>query len=243
MTILHYKFFKKIADLRVVDEIWLYGSRARGDNAQRSDIDIAILCPNASDINWSEIKDIVCKADTLLEIDCVRFDAFAEDATIRSEILRDKKVLYSKREGYMSEIYTGKSFEALGKAINSLKEVTEHNKDSCDRVTIMQRRGSMIQGFECTFELFWKVLKKYLMQIEGKETTGPKNVLSTAFSYKLIHDEKLWTDMLDDRNILSHTYDEDESKRVANRIEQYAEVMTKTYEKLKDAIKAAEGKI
>ena len=95
-SIVHYKFLKKIADLRVVDEIWLYGSRARGDNAERSDIDITILCPNASESEWNLITDIIEDADTLLEIDCVRFDELEEDAKIRLNILRDKKVSPTK---------------------------------------------------------------------------------------------------------------------------------------------------
>lgn len=35
-----------------IDEICLFGSRARGDNKERSDIDLAIVCPRASDTDW-----------------------------------------------------------------------------------------------------------------------------------------------------------------------------------------------
>jgi predicted nucleotidyltransferase len=33
-----YQFFKKLAKLPFVEEIWLFGSRSRGDNRDRSDI-------------------------------------------------------------------------------------------------------------------------------------------------------------------------------------------------------------
>ena len=242
MSIVHCKFFKKIAALRVVDEIWLYGSRARGDNAERSDIDIAIVCPNASDIDWSEIKDIVCKADTLLEIDCVRFDAFAEDATIRSEILRDKKVLYSKRESYMSEIYTGKSFEALERAICRLNEALQAFSNMSDLIMIDFMRDSVIQRFEFTIELFWKVLRK-LLKFKKVIVNNPKDTLIEAFKNEMIDNGNIWIKMLDDRNEMSHVYNEEASIKIVDNIKTYAEIMTTTYEKLKDAIKAVEGKI
>lgn len=45
MNIRKYKFFSKLSNLPYVEAIWLYGSRARGDNQDMSDIDIAIFSP------------------------------------------------------------------------------------------------------------------------------------------------------------------------------------------------------
>jgi predicted nucleotidyltransferase len=73
-----YKFIEKLKSLSFVDEVWLYGSRARGDNEERSDIDLAIVCPRATEDNWFKILDVIENADTLLEIDCVRFDDLKE---------------------------------------------------------------------------------------------------------------------------------------------------------------------
>lgn len=42
-----YQFFKKLTELPFIDEILLYGSRARKDNAERSDIDLAVVCSRA----------------------------------------------------------------------------------------------------------------------------------------------------------------------------------------------------
>ena len=69
-----YNFIKQLAQLSFVDEIWLYGSRARGDNQERSDIDLAILAPRASNEEWLKIPEIVENADTLLKVDYIRFD-------------------------------------------------------------------------------------------------------------------------------------------------------------------------
>ena len=97
--ILKYKFFEKLLSLPYVEAIWLYGSRARGDNQPRADIDIAILCDGADSRQWSNIMNIVENADTLLKIDCVRFDQIMNDK-LKENILRDKKVIYAKTTNY-----------------------------------------------------------------------------------------------------------------------------------------------
>ena len=89
----HYKFISKLKNLEYVDEVWLFGSRARGDNESRSDIDLAVICPKASDSEWSRIMDLVEEADTLLEIDCLRFEKSRVSPEMYANVMRDKKVL------------------------------------------------------------------------------------------------------------------------------------------------------
>jgi uncharacterized protein len=93
--ITQYKFLEKIKSLPFVEEIWLFGSRARRDHQERSDIDLAILCPKATHEDWNKVLDIVEDADTLLQIDCVRFEKDRISEDFCNNILRDKKVLYS----------------------------------------------------------------------------------------------------------------------------------------------------
>ena len=93
--VLKYKFIQKIADLPFVEEIWLFGSRARGDNASRSDIDLAILCPAATQDDWHEVMNIVEEADTLLKIDCVRVEGLDKTSNFLQNILDSKKILYT----------------------------------------------------------------------------------------------------------------------------------------------------
>ncbi len=95
-NITSYEFFKQLTTLSYIDEIWLYGSRARQDNKERSDIDLAIVCPTATHDQWIDILEIIDEADTLLQIDCVRFDTLKKETLFKEEILRDKVVLYSK---------------------------------------------------------------------------------------------------------------------------------------------------
>jgi predicted nucleotidyltransferase len=51
-----------------IEEIWLYGSRARGNQRERSDIDLAIVCPQANTQDWQKVLAILDEADPLLQI-------------------------------------------------------------------------------------------------------------------------------------------------------------------------------
>jgi predicted nucleotidyltransferase len=86
---LPYRFIEQLKALPFVEAIYLYGSRARGDNPERADIDLAIDCPTASREEWSQVMEIVEDADTLLHVDCVRLDQLSE-GRFRDNIERDK---------------------------------------------------------------------------------------------------------------------------------------------------------
>lgn len=90
---LPYGFIQQIKALKFVEAIYLYGSRARGNERERSDIDIAVYCPLASNSDWLAIEDIIDNADTLLHIDCVRLDTIPNGTRFRKAIERDMKEL------------------------------------------------------------------------------------------------------------------------------------------------------
>ena len=88
-----YNFIEKIKSLDFVNQVWLYGSRARGDNELKSDIDLAIVCnDDATDGDWNKIIDIIENRDTLLMVDYVRFDRM-KDNKFKKNILKDRVVL------------------------------------------------------------------------------------------------------------------------------------------------------
>lgn len=94
---LNYHFIENLKNLPFVDEIWLFGSRARLDHGERSDIDLAIICPNATEEDWINIMNIVEDADSLLKIDCVKFDRSKISEELFNNIEKDKRVIYVKK--------------------------------------------------------------------------------------------------------------------------------------------------
>ena len=96
MKITDYAFYNELTRQAFVEQIWLFGSRARGDNQDRADIDLALYCPTATAKNWLHILDIIDEADTLLKIDCLRLDEISEDSAIKQAIGREGIKLYER---------------------------------------------------------------------------------------------------------------------------------------------------
>jgi nucleotidyltransferase substrate binding protein (TIGR01987 family) len=70
----------------------------------------------------------------------------------------------------------------------------------------LEKEG-VIQRFGYSFELAWKTIKDYLEDSGAVfAIVAPRQVLKDAFAAKLINDGQVWIDMLDHRNLLSHTY-------------------------------------
>ena len=112
-------FFYKLRTLPFVQEILLYGSRAKGQNTERSDIDLAIVCPEANETDWQTVRDIIDHADTLLKIDCLRLDQL-NDARLRDAIHTTKVVLFKRvKNAYIWYDL----FLDLGEALDKFSEV------------------------------------------------------------------------------------------------------------------------
>ena len=74
-----------------LSSVILFGSRARGDNKSRSDIDLAI---SGGDYDGFAL-DIDEETHTLLSFDIVNLDGNVQPA-LQENIMRDGKVLYAK---------------------------------------------------------------------------------------------------------------------------------------------------
>ena len=93
-TLPNYAFIDRLKALPFVEAIYLFGSRARGTHRDRSDIDLAIVCPMAGVREWQTVLDIVDDADTLLHVDCVRLDAEPADSALRQQIETERVTLF-----------------------------------------------------------------------------------------------------------------------------------------------------
>jgi len=95
-------------------------------------------------------------------------------------------------------------FDNFARSVALLREPFE---DGVERLSLLEKEGG-VRRFRVALELAWKTLKDYL-EYQGVEISPvtPRNVIKEAFSAKIIPDGQVWVDMLDHRNLLSHTYD------------------------------------
>jgi len=76
----------------------------------------------------------------------------------------------------------------------------------------------IIQAFEYTYELAWNVIRDYLSEQGNQNIHGSRDAIREAFNLGLISDGEGWMDMLKDRNLTSHTYNEETAQAIAEQI-------------------------
>jgi uncharacterized protein len=85
----------RLARHPAVERVWLFGSRARGDHFERSDIDLAIEAPGIDRSEWAKLHlDLDEEANTLLLIDFVLVDDLPE--SFRQRVQREGRLLYER---------------------------------------------------------------------------------------------------------------------------------------------------
>ena len=114
-------------------------------------------------------------------------------------------------------------FANYEKSLGHLKSTVE--KQSLNEI----EKAGLIQFFEVTFELAWKVMKDFL-SAEGYEVKSPRESIKTAFEYGLIQNGILWLEALEKRNLASHTYDD----KILDELE---ELIIHTYYPILDDLK------
>lgn len=93
-------------------------------------------------------------------------------------------------------------FQNFSKALDYLETALEiENPD------IIQKAGT-IQFFEMSFELSWNLVKDYLEEQGFVDVKSPRTALKKAFEIGIIEKGHDWMDLLLDRNLTAHTYDE-----------------------------------
>jgi len=76
----------------------------------------------------------------------------------------------------------------------------------------------LIQSFEFSFELAWKLMKDFLNSKGIIGIIGSKDAIRQAFSNGIIENGEVWLDMIDSRNDTSHAYDEEIAEKVINDV-------------------------
>lgn len=106
----------------------------------------------------------------------------------------------------------------LRKALGSLQRALEKRKDEFVR-------DSVIQRFEYTYELSWKLLKRYLETAEGSQSVDPlsrKELYRLAAEKGLVDDVEAWFQYHRVRNETSHADNEPKAEEVYAIAAQFA---------------------
>jgi nucleotidyltransferase substrate binding protein (TIGR01987 family) len=116
--------------------------------------------------------------------------------------------------------------DELKRAIARLKEALSLPKSDIIR-------DSVIQRFEFTVELSWKVLQRHLKESGINEALTPKNTFREGARLGLVRDPEAWIQFVDARNLSSHTYKESLAEEVytsAVSLPPYAEELVSAIE-------------
>ena len=192
---LNYKNIKKVV---------LFGSRARGDNTDKSDYDIAVFA-NMDYSDECKFKNDIDDIETFYKIDLVFIKERHIGTEIYQNIMNDGVIIMDKFQTKLNNYQN---------ALARLHEAIEESKTS-ESLTV---RDGVIQRFEFTAELAWKTLREYLILEEISDINSPKSVMREAFNNNLITDEQGWLSILRDRNSTSHIYDEADADKIYQRI-------------------------
>ena len=128
-------------------------------------------------------------------------------------------------------------FENYKKALVKLGEAVQ--LDSMRELSELEKQGT-IQAFEYTHELAWKVMQDFFIYQGNSEIRGSRDATRQAFSANLITDGDHWMEMIKNRNLTSHTYNEEISEEIYKNIVSEFYPLFVTFQETMEAIKANE---
>lgn len=190
---------KKLGATKIV----LFGSRARGDNRPRSDIDLAVYGLDAR--CQSAFLEAIDNLPTLLDFDIVFITESTAPALLEN-IKKDGVILMTQKDEKICKFT--EATQRLSEALAAYRQ------DSSDII-----RDGVIQRFEFCTELAWKATREYLLDQGYTEINSPKSVMRRAYADGIISNDEAWIDLINDRNLTSHIYDDATAAQIFNKIQ------------------------
>ncbi len=188
--------------------IYLYGSQINGEASAGSDIDIAYEDPDNK--NGHLIEDEIKQINTLIKIDVKNISKTEE--RFKNRVKSTGRVLYSSTKELRAQDGLHNFSNALDKFIDVVDRFEEFKNEGFGDVYL----DLIVKRFEFTYEMSWKAVKRYLEFI-GLEAKSPRGVFKEAYAQQIITDEDIWLDMIEQRNLSSHVYDESEMNEILEK--------------------------
>ena len=95
-------------------------------------------------------------------------------------------------------------------------EIVSRKTDWAESIDDLLQEG-LIQRFEYTHELAWKVMKDYAEYQGYTDVRGSRDAFRKALEMGLIQDRR-WMESIEDRNLTSHNYDDETAHEINRRI-------------------------
>ena len=127
------------------------------------------------------------------------------------------------------------NLEPLEKAIEQLRSGIKQSQADPDNELL---RDGVIQRFEYTMDLSWKMIQRYLKhiaQVEESAIRTKKDLFREAGRLRLITNVEAWFGYYEARNETSHTYDPPIAESVFKQAEMFLPDATRLLEALKHA--------
>ena len=109
---------------------------------------------------------------------------------------------------------------AVDPRLKSFREAVERLGEALSLPITPVVRDSSIKRFELCSELSWKVIQSYLRD-RGLDCRSPRDCFREAFSYGLLTEEEVWVQMVQDRNLSVHTYNQELANQLYSRLPRY----------------------
>lgn len=108
-------------------------------------------------------------------------------------------------------------FNNFNKAFSQLSDAVQLAEQR--ELSKLEEQG-LLQAFEYTHELAWNTLKDFLENRGVQNMYGSRDATREAFKAGLIENGETWMDMVNSRNLTTHTYDETTARKIADIIVQ-----------------------
>lgn len=110
-----------------------------------------------------------------------------------------------------------KKYENFCRALSNLKEGLALEMP----YTVVEQTG-IIGLFEICFEQAWKLMKEILEQhgVYQNKIGSPRLIIKIAYQSGMISDENGWLAILDARNVLAHTYSNEQALEVIQQLKE-----------------------
>ncbi len=229
-----YRFFQELKAFPFVEAIYLTGSRARGDHHERSDIDLAICCPLATDEEWNKaFRTARYNDEILMRVDAIRLDKVT-DPEHRNILLYKRQLLYLKTYG--STTIVRDNLDEFFRIWHEKLTGWVNYMPSFVGIPDEAKAKQILESFHACMDCVWVMVRKCIA-IHGMHTNTPLTTFREAYMEGWLDNRLLWERMLEDYHTSKLPQPPDILLPIYQRMPTYIAEIKKTADKMLTIIK------